>query len=41
MSEKRHAHPADRSHNHDHKQEKHSHTHGAIDPSIATTERGI
>jgi cation diffusion facilitator family transporter len=41
MPKKTHAYSADHSHNHDHQQERHSHTHGAIDPSIATTERGI
>ena len=28
-------------HNHDHGDAAHRHTHGVVDPSIATTERGI
>ena len=35
-----HSHPH-AGHNHDHGTGGHGHTHGAIDPSIATTDRGI
>lgn len=37
----RHSHPKNHPHEHDHRHPTHVHTHGAIDPSVFTSQRGI